>query len=560
MGLLDPTLPDYDAIELRSKPFEERARLACQSWAVQGYGTPAPILVVYAAKVALFVGGWLLFCSRSPELGGIADVANWWLHPLAFQKAIVWSAVFEVLGLGCGSGPLTGRYMPPVGGFLYFLRRRTVKRPLFRGVPLISSARRSWLDVLLYLAFIVAGIASLMAPALGRTELIPFLAIGAALIICDRTIYLAARGEHYLVMILIFAIASTETQWIAGAMGVQAALWFFAGISKLNHHFPAVVCVMTSNSPVTRFQWLRKLMYRGYPDDLRPSRLATLMAHAGTALELSVPIILLLAPSGSMWVIVGIAMALVLHGFITSNVPMGVPIEWNVVVVYATFALFWRHQGIGVGDAGLLVGGVVLASVVAIPLIGNLWPRRVSFLAAMRYYAGNWAISLWLFRGESYRKLHENIPMTSPWIDDQLHRFYDEQTAAALSSKVVAFRLMHLHGRALGPLVSRALPADASLADYEWVEGEIVAGLVLGWNFGDGHLHDEQLLATVQDACGFEDGELRCIFVESQPLGKKTLAYRIADAAKGEIESGHIAVAELRERQPWSTAALDLKD
>ena len=29
--------------------------------------------------------------------------------------------LFEVLGLGCGSGPLTGRYLPPVGGFLSFI-------------------------------------------------------------------------------------------------------------------------------------------------------------------------------------------------------------------------------------------------------------------------------------------------------------------------------------------------------------------------------------------------------------------------------------------------------
>ena len=42
---------------------------------------------------------------------------------------------------------------------------------------------------------------------------------------------------------------------------------------------------------------------------------------------------------------------------------------------------------------------------IAIPLYGNLVPSRISFLLAMRYYAGNWAYGIWLFRGESYRKL-----------------------------------------------------------------------------------------------------------------------------------------------------------
>ena len=69
-----------------------------------------------------------------------------------------------------------------------------------------------------------------------------------------------------------------DSDWIAGAKAVQLALWFWAGVSKLNHHFPAVVCVMTSNSPTTPFAALRRRMYRHYPDDLRPSPLATMMS------------------------------------------------------------------------------------------------------------------------------------------------------------------------------------------------------------------------------------------------------------------------------------------
>ena len=58
---------------------------------------------------------------------------------------------------------------------------------------------------------------------------------------------------------------------IPGAKAVHAALWFWAGFSKLNHHFPSVVGVMTSNSPFTRFAWIRRIMYRDYPADLAPS-------------------------------------------------------------------------------------------------------------------------------------------------------------------------------------------------------------------------------------------------------------------------------------------------
>jgi hypothetical protein len=190
---------------------------------------------------------------------------------------------------------------------------------------------------------------------------------------------------------------------------------------------------------------------------------------------------------------------------------------------------------------------------VALPLLGNVAPGRVSFLLAMRYYAGNWASSVWLFRGESYRKL-ERLTTSARWVHDQLAVMYDRSTAVGMVGRVMAFRMMHLHGRALPLLIPRAVP---QLRDYEYLDGEIVAGLTLGWNFGDGHLHSEQLLHNLQAQCGFEPGELRCIFLEAQPLGRSTLEYRIHDANQGLIERGELEIAELRSRQPWAAPVTD---
>ena len=544
-GLLAPKQLPYDALEWERMPFARRIRLACTSWAIDGYGAPLAIYFAYALKIGLYVGGWLGFCALTPGLGGPGTISEWWLAPVAFQKAILWSALFEVLGLGCGSGPLTGRYMPPFGGFLYFLRPGTVKLPLVPGLPLVGGDRRTWLDVLLYAGFVGVLVAALLAAAPGVTSMAAALGLLAVMSLSDRTLFLAARGEHYATTMLCFVLAGN---WIAGAKAVQLALWFWAGVSKWNHHFPAVVGVMGSNSPLLRAAWWRKKMYVDYPEDLRPSRLATWMAHAGTLLELGVPLVFLCA-GGPVGLTVGIVLMLMLHGFITSNVPMGVPLEWNVVVVYAGFALFWAHPDVGLMDLGSPPLAVVLIiALVVVPLLGNLVPDRVSFLPAMRYYAGNWAWSVWLFKGESYRRLERGLTMSSPWVMDQLAHFYDRRTATGLIGKVMAFRAMHLHGRILGILIPRAVD---DLAACFYADGELVAGLVLGWNFGDGHLHDERLLATVQKHCKFEPGELRVIFVESQPLLGDSLAWRIADAASGELERGAVKVAELRKRQPW---------
>ncbi|MCA9624782.1 MAG: DUF3556 domain-containing protein, partial [Myxococcales bacterium] len=329
MGLLDPTPPPYDVATWRDLPLPEKARLVCQAWAIQGYGTPPSAYVFYLLKIGLYVGAWLGFCSLSPSLGAPAELGPWWLEPLAFQKAILWSLAFEIAGLGCGSGPLTGRYFPPLGGFLYFLRPGTTKLPLFEGAPLVGGRRRGLLDVGLYGALLVALVWALTRPRLDPSHFYPIAVLVPLLGVLDKTLFLAARAEHYWVTVMCFALLPS---WIAGAKAVQLALWFWAGVSKLNHHFPTVVGVMTSNGPFTRIAALRKAMYRAYPDDLRPSRLATVMGHVGTALELGVPMVLV-AGSGGTVTTVGLVLMVVLHVYITSHVPMGVPLEWNVMVV-----------------------------------------------------------------------------------------------------------------------------------------------------------------------------------------------------------------------------------
>ena len=555
LAFLRPAPPGYDIPAWSALPFQERVKQVCGSWALQGYGTPWPIYVVYLLKVFVYVSMWAFFCSFS-DLGAIENIHRWWSHPIAFQKAVLWSIVFEALGLGCGSGPLTGRYFPPIGGGLYFLRPGTTKLPFFPGFPLLGGVRRTLLDVVLYAANLGFLLRSLFAPVITPELLWPMLVLLPLLGLSDKTTFLAARGEHYFVVVVCFALGGVGGQplnpeWIMGSKLVWAFVWFWAAFSKLNHHFPSVVAVMISNSPVTRVLPIRRYMYRNYPEDLRPSRAAEVMAHMGTALELSFAPVLLLAGGGTV-TMVALAVMLSFHIFITSHVPMGVPIEWNVMMVYGAFFLFGANAGVSAfGISSVLLVVFLLAVLFVLPVVGNLFPHLVSFLCSMRYYAGNWAYSIWLFRGNSSGRLDECLTKSAPGVPDQLRRFYDEDTVTAVMSKVVAFRVMHLHGRALQVLLPKAIGSFANLRDYEYLDGELVAGVVLGWNFGDGHLHGEQLLASVQKQCRFAPGELRCIFVESQPLGRPHLEYRIADAADGLLARGRVPVADLLHRQPW---------
>jgi Transmembrane protein of unknown function (DUF3556) len=188
---------------------------------------------------------------------------------------------------------------------------------------------------------------------------------------------------------------------------------------------------------------------------------------------------------------------------------------------------------------------------VAIVIAGNIFPEKISFLFAMRYYAGNWATSVWCFRAGAEDKMEANIVKSSALVVNQLAKLYDADTAEIMSDKVNAFRAMHTHGRALNGLLPRALGGEANEADYSVREGEMVAGPLVGWNFGEGHLHNEQLLEAVQRRCHFEEGDVRVIVLEGQPIQIQKQWYRILDAKAGLIEAGCVDVKDMLARQPW---------
>ena len=108
---------------------------------------------------------------------------------------------------------------------------------------------------------------------------------------------------------------------------------------------------------------------------------------------------------------------------------------------------------------------------------------------------------------------------------------------------------MHSHGRALNGLLPRAVD---DVEDYDVREGELVAGVVNGWNFGDGHFHDRQLLEAVQERCGFEPGELRVVDarVRSPPTCSASTTGSSTPRPAWSRRAGS-TVADMVGRQPW---------
>ena len=546
--IMQPARLPYNFDVWQTLPFPERTKQVCQAWALQGFGAPLFVTIFYLLKIILYIYVWLFFCSFSKELGNFSSISQWWFHLEALGKAIFWTMLLEVIGFGGASGPLTARYMPPLGGSLYFLRPKTVKKPLFPKIPLVGSDTRTIFDVAFYAGLLYALVIVCTAVAITPELVLPVVLLLLVLGILDTTIYLSARADIYFPMAICFLYPS-ETG--SALKIIFFGIWFWAAFSKLTPSFSSVVCVMICNSPVLKFDWLKKRLFKNYPDDLRASTFAEYLSHFGTLVEFVLPILLLTNSNADaiFWILIGITC---FHTFIFINLPMGVPLEWNIIMVYGGFVLFLMNPTFSVFAVSQpLVVLVLVISLVILPILGNLFPKYISFLLSMRYYAGTWAYNIWFFKDQSIDKIDAHITKTSPALSKQLGLFYDKKTADAILSRVISWRMMHLPARVLHELLPKTVE---DINHYTWMDGEFMAGEILGWNFGDGHLAAESLLASVQKRCHFESGELRVIMVESPQLHTQKIVWRIVDAKDGELENGIIMLGQLKEQMPWGIA------
>jgi hypothetical protein len=572
MSFLSPAPPPFELEEWRRKPHLARIKPLVQDWGESGFGSPSFVYLLYAFKLVVYAGGALLVISLTPGLGSVGDFGDWWSEPIVFQKFAVWTLLWEILGLGAGSMPLSFRFIPPIGGPLYWLRPGTVRLPPWPdSVPLTKGTRRTWFDVALYAGVLASGLYLLFGsgvqnvvnignPSLLELILVPgprhldpagigvLLGFLALLGLRDKVSFLGARPEIYATMLAVGLFA--ESQWIVAWQFIFIFIWWGAASSKLNRHFPFVVSVMISNAPLVGPRSLKRKMWRDYPEDMRPSKLAAGISHFGTVQEFGWPLLLLTVDNDVVRTIAIVGMIL-FHLNITSMFPLAVPLEWNIFMIFGTLFLFGHYGEVPLTslDDPLLIAGIAVVCL-GLPVLGNFRPDKVSFLPSMRYYAGNWATTQWLFRKGSGAEDRLDERMTKPAhvVGKQVAEIYDPETAEFLLNKGLAFRSMHSHGRALNALLPHAVD---DVEAYDAREGELISNVVNGWNFGDGHFHGRQLLEAVQERCGFGPGEVRVIALESEAVGSGRQRYAIYDAATGLVEEGSVAVADMVERQPW---------
>src|SRR6201985_3842363 len=568
MGFMTGRFPPVEPATFMDKPYQERLKTLTRHWAENGFGSPKIIMVMYLLKLVFFyaVGG-VLVGTLTSNLNPLHP-SSWFFAPVFYEKAVLWTVLLECLGFAGSWGPLAGHFKPMSGGVHYYARPGTIRLAPWPGkAPFTSGDERTLVDVLLYVALLGALVVSLALPgvhthgidrALGSNHgLVAPAAIIAVIVLLvilglrDKVLFIAARSEQYLPA-LIFMAFFPFVDMIVAAKLLIVIVWFGAGFSKCNRHFPNVLGPMVSNVPWLPSKAIKRLHYANFPEDLRPSKLTYRIAHGpGMFGELAPPLVLLFSHNHTVTLLAAVFM-IGYHLFIISTFPLAVPLEWNVLFMYLTAFLFLGYpnqHGYGLGDMSTPLLIVTAAGLLLFPVLGNLRPDLVSFLPSMRQYAGNWASAMWAFAPGAESRLDERLVKPSAMTVAQPTDVYGPDAAEVVMHQLLGWRSMHSQGRALNSIMINQLGTD--IDHYTLREAEFSTNCIVGFNFGDGHLHDHRFTESVQRRCGFEPGEFLVVWIESQPVHKPYLRYQVIDAALGVVERGTYRVDDAVAEQPW---------
>jgi hypothetical protein len=567
MGLITGDFPPIDPDRLYDMPYLERIKVLSRHWVEHGFGAPKITHVIYIAKLIFFyIGGGFLIASMTSGLSPF-HASTWWTEPIFYQKLVIWTVLVECLGVAGSWGPMAGHFKPFTGGWRTYLRVDTIRQAPWPGkVPFTRGDRRSPVDVALYVALLASLVTSLVLHGrhdaafaklgfhAGRVSPALMMVVAGLLVAAglrDKVIFLQARGEQYLPAVIFFAAYSGVNMIVALKLLI-VVVWLGAGFSKFGRHFGSVVPPMVSNTPWVPLKSIKRAHYKNFPHDLLPSHQAKLLAHiGGTVVEIVTPLVLLFSTNKTVAIVAALVM-LFFHLFITSTFPLAVPLEWNVLFGFAAVYLFIGHgswDGYGIADMSPGVLAATVAGLLFFPVLGNLRPGLVSFLPSLRQYAGNWASAMWAFAPGAEERLNEYLVKPADMTVNQLEATFGRAAAEVIMYQTLGWRAMHSQGRGLNSILINQLGAD--IDRYTLREAEFSTNCIIGFNFGDGHLHDHRFIESIQKRCRFEPGEFIVAWIESQPVHKEFQRYQVIDAAIGVVERGTYLVADAVTEQPW---------
>lgn len=523
---------------------QQRLDAAVDAFVRHGSRRAAREPLLQLTRLVGFAAGGLVVVSLTDGLGSVVDIGSWWAEPIVLQKLVVWTMMWQLLGLGRGVASHGIGALPPVAGLSYWLTPGTVRLAPWPGrVPLTAGTRRTLADVVLYAVVLAlgAGLLGFTGEAGGRLPAAGTVALLVALALLglrDRTPVLAARPELVVPLLVAFLLPPGDV--LMGVKLVLASLCWVGAVVAAHRHLPAAIATSLADAPWLRGERLRTALWQRDDHDIVPGDAVRWTANLLISVGLVLPAVLLFARGGTVTAI-AVTVAIGLLVALASLMARTSQLEIVALLGFATAAVFGHHAAVGFDSLSQVAPVAALTlGLLALIVAAAAAPRLTATLSPWRHAAGCGPVSLWLLRRDVVARFDVPTRPLTPAALDALHY------------RDVARHVLHPNGRALDGLVRRAVRVPEA---YAVRTGEFVAGAALGWGVDSGPESDRQLLAAVQERCGFGPGELRVVTLAAYSALRTDYRYRILDAATGLVEDGFVDVDDMLDRVPWRDPA-----
>jgi len=232
--------------------------------------------------------------------------------------------------------------------------------------------------------------------------------------------------------------------------------------------------------------------------------------------------------------------------------------EWNVLCLYMVQALF-SHRSFDLSTSEDMppVMALFLAFVLlAVPLYGQLRPKKVPFLTAYRPYAGNWRFSWHIVDAKARDKLRRLKVLEGIFVTENARTIWGSSLPSCdqLEDFFTGNMVFFPHFRPLIPVVEKlqALKGWKTHHDYFTLFSECFFNAVFGWSLGTGWYVRGGYFKAMTQVCGFLPGECYIAVFEPHGLLNHTSEWHVVDITDPSVKiiHGRAPYAELEAFQP----------
>eukprot|EP00039_Didymoeca_costata_P023717 m.8007 g.8007 ORF g.8007 m.8007 type:complete len:570 (+) comp3817_c0_seq2:161-1870(+) len=544
-----------DKAGLQKLGYYEQWQVACRSFLTEGDPQQKVLHVLHG----------VLFVVHATILAGItyyqgSMLAREDLLVLVMKNTICYTYLIAFLGLhGMYQGFFTGEPNGRLSLRPFQIGTGAERLMFFKS---ILPPVRTIVDVILSVVLVVSTVNMLYQVDPSTTHAALYCVSILAQMLLDYAHYLGSDGYYHGPLSVALLCASIDGQ--SKVVGIQIflfLLYFNSGVGKLAPWFSRVFASewTTPVWAIGNSALLKMFFVDPANNNFQVTVFARVLAAIAAIIETLAPVCLLVTPDcmtnyfhfekevAHLPVLVGLFAAFSMHVYIVLHLP-AFDVNWlnTTPAILLLCSYYFLHYGFDYEglNALPLYGKVYYGILVGYCCCGQINTHLLSYVAVLRFWAGNWGQYYFVFTKsgqEKYKKYFKHYGQGPPFDNLVAGGIVPEAMRPSVELKLLSFMfLTQLCGRPGVKLIKKVIKNNKLTDDEYQVYGGFFIAQHLFGTVGNCNIRGKSALESLQYICNFDEGEVTLINCNAFPavmFGRKS-TWQIVDAKKGVVEEG----------------------